>query len=153
MHTSFLRHTYLIHSNTYYIIHIFILLIYYLWVCLVFAFATRSSQAQLLQRSYTTCVVGLLHGYMRPGFVFDILKRWEKWDGWKGPSGERSGILPLAKAALPLGSDFAISFQSKRFCSCPVLLSCSRWLLPTTSCKMIFGDNGKGPRTYISYYI
>lgn len=131
-----------------------------------FYIASRSSQAQLLQRSYTTCVVGLLHGYMRQRFVFDVLKRWEKWAGWKGPRGEGVvfGFAPW-QWVFHLWSCqhafcaklFATSFKCRRFCSLPVLLPCSRWLFPTTSWKIIFGDKlVRDPgHTYptLSYYI
>ena len=131
-----------------------------------FYIASRSSQAQLLQRSYTTCVVGLLHGYMRQRFVFDVLKRWEKWAGWKGPRGEGVvfGFAPW-QWVFHLWSCqhafcaklFATSFKCRRFCSLPVLLPCSRWLFPTTSCKIIFGDKlvSDPGHTYptLSYYI
>lgn len=105
----------------------------------------RSSQAQLLQRSYTTCVVGLLHGYMRQRFVFDVLT--DEKNGMAGRGqGVRSGIwlCPLAvglishmelPACLFVQSflQYLLSFKCRRLCSLPVLLPCSRRLLPTTS--------------------
>lgn len=108
-----------------------------------FYIASRSSQAQLLQRSYTTCVVGLLHGYMRQRFVFDVLKRWEKWAGWKGPRGEGVvfGFAPwqwvfhlwscqhafLCKAFLQHLSSVE-GFAHSRYCFLAVV-GCSRLLL------------------------